>query len=487
MAQENIYTNPEQPERFRKISYWDTRIHNADLNNYEGWLVATYGSTNESAIGKWRKEKLDEIKRRREFAILEDDGTITMSSYNDFLNTDVSEGLQYDELVIGEKDTPFDLTAKENSGTTQSAYRATSCVLNMSDTCIPGTQEIAYLTGSPTIVSEGVRAIGSVESLQYDWINADVKAAWAGGWTGKGINIAVADDFAVDEPSETFAGSRDATVDGKDATLRTIVQIPHGRIVEMIAAGHHVIGGDWTIRSDNYDVSCGDNTCSRYITAQGQFANGPILGIAEGATTSRLDFLTNQSYLDMSDTGSALDLRGYDIFNMSFGVSGTTENQYVYDYFKNTFDHTETLDSTKGTLIVKSAGNDSEPTHNGRINNALIDSEYEDSTLIVGATVSETNNALASYSNTAGTLKGNFVVDAGTSFLNSVNGTSFAAPRVSGKAALVMHKFDNINAVQTADIIKSTADDLGAVGVDDVFGHGKVNLGRALSPIGDLN
>ena len=72
-------------------------------------------------------------------------------------------------------------------------------------------------------------------------------------------------------------------------------------------------------------------------------------------------------------------------------------------------------------------------------------------------------------------------------------GTSYAAPRVSGAAALVMHKFET-NAVNTKKIILETADGLGSCrGVakriscaDNQYGHGKLNVGAALSPVGKL-
>ena len=44
----------------------------------------------------------------------------------------------------------------------------------------------------------------------------------------------------------------------------------------------------------------------------------------------------------------------------------------------------------------------------------------------------------------------------------------------------------NTNAADTRDILFETADDIGAPGVDSVFGHGRLNARRALSPLGAL-
>ena len=65
-------------------------------------------------------------------------------------------------------------------------------------------------------------------------------------------------------------------------------------------------------------------------------------------------------------------------------------------------------------------------------------------------------------------------------------GTSFAAPRVTGKMAITAQKFPNLNAEQLVNLAKHTATDLGDSGVDRIYGHGKINLTGMLSPIGRL-
>ena len=68
---------------------------------------------------------------------------------------------------------------------------------------------------------------------------------------------------------------------------------------------------------------------------------------------------------------------------------------------------------------------------------------------------------------------------------SGISGNSLAAPRVAGAAALIKHKFGT-NSANTKQILLSTADDLGAVGTDPVFGRRLLNVGRALSPVGTL-
>ncbi len=62
----------------------------------------------------------------------------------------------------------------------------------------------------------------------------------------------------------------------------------------------------------------------------------------------------------------------------------------------------------------------------------------------------------------------------------SYSGTSMAAPHVAGAAALVRQVAPALPPGQVADIIRASADDLGAPGPDAHAGHGRLNVARAL-------
>ena len=62
------------------------------------------------------------------------------------------------------------------------------------------------------------------------------------------------------------------------------------------------------------------------------------------------------------------------------------------------------------------------------------------------------------------------------------SGTSFAAPHVSGAAAVLKSAFPNLGAKQVVTLLLMTAQDLGDPGVDDVYGHGLVDLEKATRP-----
>jgi subtilisin family serine protease len=111
--------------------------------------------------------------------------------------------------------------------------------------------------------------------------------------------------------------------------------------------------------------------------------------------------------------------------------------------------------------------------------------------IVVGALNADASD-IASFSNRAGITKSNYILAPGTGNvggniaggLESGNGTSYATPIVSGAMALMYQKWPALTGRAMADILFATADDMGAVGVDDIYGNGKLNLNKAFSPVG---
>lgn len=157
-------------------------------------------------------------------------------------------------------------------------------------------------------------------------------------------------------------------------------------------------------------------------------------------------------------------------------------------------------------VIVRAAGNDGagaihEP-FSGTASTAL-------SHLLIVGSVDENNN-LSSFSNRPGNaciaarttctaserISNFFIVAPGRDILSDypgqqlafASGTSMAAPHVAGAVALVaedgMRKNVALTPTQIATIIKKSATDLGAKGVDAVYGWGLLNVTAALAPVG---
>lgn len=74
-----------------------------------------------------------------------------------------------------------------------------------------------------------------------------------------------------------------------------------------------------------------------------------------------------------------------------------------------------------------------------------------------------------------------------TAFTPPLTGASMAAPHVAGAAALLLQAAPNLTPQQVVEILLTTARDVGDPGFDPVYGHGMLDVGNALAPIGELN
>ncbi|MGR3433714.1 MAG: S8 family serine peptidase [Shimia sp.] len=87
------------------------------------------------------------------------------------------------------------------------------------------------------------------------------------------------------------------------------------------------------------------------------------------------------------------------------------------------------------------------------------------------------------YYNDGGKFTGGIRYD-GEAYL-ATDGTSMAAPHVSGALAILMEAYPNETPGDLVALMFRTAEDLGAPGVDAIYGHGLIRLDRALAgPIG---
>jgi autotransporter-associated beta strand protein len=113
--------------------------------------------------------------------------------------------------------------------------------------------------------------------------------------------------------------------------------------------------------------------------------------------------------------------------------------------------------------------------------------------LAVAALDTATPTQLASYSNACGLARNYCLVAPGTAVFTGHtdtagsttyyygSGTSYAAPLVSGAAALVWEKYPYFNNDLVRQTLLGTATDLGQPGPDDVFGYGLLNVGKAIA------
>ncbi|GAB2703159.1 S8 family peptidase [Paenibacillus thermoaerophilus] len=156
---------------------------------------------------------------------------------------------------------------------------------------------------------------------------------------------------------------------------------------------------------------------------------------------------------------------GARVINLSLG--NYADAQFLHDAIKYAFD--------RDVVLVAAMGNDntSRPSY---------PAAYPE-VLAVGAT--DSNKARASFSNYGSHIG---VTAPGVSIASTylrgqyaaLSGTSMASPHVAALAALIRSVNPSLRNTDVYEIIKQTAEDLGAPGKDNYFGYGQINVARAL-------
>jgi subtilisin family serine protease len=355
-----------------------------------------------------------------------------------------------------------------------------------------------------------LRGWSTVQGIQGSWINADVRSAWQQGWTGKGIKIGVIDDFTVDDFSDLKnipLANACETVDGLRLCTNSqnlYIRMTHGEQVVAIAGGgfSSLVGAKFET-----GIITGLGSFNTY-SAVGQVGidlSYPVFGVAKDATILRNDFLTYQRSTQglfgefrrwgVGSDSASRSYRELKVVNLSLG--GTSRNPIQN---RATFDQQLLLANQSivpDAIFVKAAGNNACTASNTNcdpINAVFMASpQFKEKTVLVGA-LDRAGGGIASYSNRAGAYGERFLLAEGTALSlddTPIVGTSFAAPRVSGYAAIIRQKFPNLSAENTAKVLLDTARWNSGWGPRDaeriaIYGRGEADLGRALAPSGSL-
>lgn len=366
-----------------------------------------------------------------------------------------------------------------------------------------------------------------------------VTAAWTAGWTGKGTTISVIDDFNTTSTKTVIFDQATRKKDDSDwygtytaeyyVTYTLDALVSHGNLVANIAGGDfsaaktastktlkartdsNLINGSCVINtrtSSYFSPTCSSSFYKSYylagVTQTATLRTQPVPGVAAEAfvVTNTINLSSSQNPIQ-----TVADIQGHlqnssavDVINLSLGSEIPTSNR--------TFDEVMTevqkfpLPRQIDSVITVAAGNGGAPCATADLNgcNAVavalaFQNQTKKSTIVVGAlTGSGTSENMSTYSTRAGILADRFILANGeTGFFTGMQGTSFAAPRVAGVAAILKQKYPSLTSAQIADVILLSADkDINNdgtpdfTGVSPFFGHGKLSLSRALTLAGAL-
>jgi subtilisin family serine protease len=236
----------------------------------------------------------------------------------------------------------------------------------------------------------------------------------------------------------------------------------HPDLQANIVGGKNFVAKGLTVDPAKWDDDNGHGTHVAGTVAAVDNTVG-VVGVAPSASLLAAKVLNRQGSGYLSDVMAGVDYcvqNGAKVVSMSLGSN--SDVQALHDAVDAAY--------ASGVLLVAAAGND----YGGPVS---YPAAY-DSVIAVSAT--DSNNNLASFSNVGPEVE---LAAPGVSILSTykdggyatLSGTSMATPHVSGVAALAVQANPLMTNAEIRALLQSTADDLGAVGKDNLFGYGLVD------------
>jgi len=381
---------------------------------------------------------------------------------------------------------------------------------------------------------------------------------WKNGWNGQGVGVTVIDDFKTQLTTQSpglVTGPVTMTRVKTDATGTAsasyeqyfrhaprpysyrntlgVTVMTHGDIVAGIAAGDEKTTASFLDPTNGYQISAfnfsntSPSSCTKAPPTTTLTCDNPLFtgaagvssrvsyrlapGIARGATLTTEPVLlgagtdSKQQWANIS--GAMTNAKTSKVINLSLGAL-IANNDLSVDEMLAVLDASP-YTSAPDAVFTVAAGNDSGPCNKSEskqifngCNTVAVALVYQaptkSSTLVVGA-LDRDGKGIAKYSNRAGLLAQRYLLAPGSSgYVDASNtgiaGTSFAAPRVAGAAAILRGMYPNLSAAEIANsLLLSANKDIDGDGTPEfsgvslVYGHGKLDLQRAISYLkGDL-
>jgi serine protease AprX len=235
-------------------------------------------------------------------------------------------------------------------------------------------------------------------------------------------------------------------------------------------------------QTDSYDDNGHGTHCASLVAGEAG------TGVAPGAKLVVIKVMDRDGACYLSDALNALDWclenkDRYGIRVVSFSVGGESPS-----------DGTSLLDEAcnkmveKGLVMCVAAGN------SGPAASSIVIPGDAENVITVGAV--DSSGTIFELSSRGPTAKGDTKPDLVTlgvdvvsalagskSGKSALSGTSMAVPQVSGAVALLLEAKSDLEPPDVKRVLLKTADDLGASGLDNVYGYGALNLTGALQSI----
>lgn len=268
-----------------------------------------------------------------------------------------------------------------------------------------------------------------------------------------------------------------------DEYNRNATQYDEIQLAYSIARGYTGVGTNIAV----FDTALG--TSAKHA----EYVMDTITPIAPNATTEHYSIAYNTNdFMPYDEIGAIIaETKGANVYNNSWNTPQNANtiknrNQLANLTSQNFIDAISTAAIQKDAIFVWAAGNDSN-TQSGMLSSMPnVMPELNGHFVNVVAWDSEIS-ALAEYSNACGVTQNYCITAPGTISMSNgrtKRGTSFAAPVVSAAIAVIREAWDYLPSETITQILFDTAADLGEAGVDEIYGHGMLDLEAATRPIG---
>ena len=351
------------------------------------------------------------------------------------------------------------------------------------------------------------------DNLEWDEVNEVCQASAGnpnGGVNGGGIGMEPAWDISTGNTSvivavldtgvayEDFNDSNNAGCYNRVGNLRTCRPTidTYFQAPDLADTNFLILTGSDLVNGDDHPND--DESHGTHVTGTVAQSTNNNLGVAGMAFNTRimpvkvLDANGSGLFDVIADAIHFATDNGADVINMSLG--STADAQILEDAVAYAFNN--------GVTVVSSAGNDFQ------VGNPInYPAAYDAYVIAVGAT--RYDEQRAPYSSTGsyvdiaapggdtsedqnsdgyadGVLQQTFDDNSDTGVFSYwfFQGTSMAAPHVSALAALILSVDSSLSPSQIRNVIELTAEDRGAIGRDDEYGHGIIDAFAALSSLG---
>lgn len=251
------------------------------------------------------------------------------------------------------------------------------------------------------------------------------------------------------------------------ALIDTGVDAKHRDLKGAVLPGRSTLNNQWADSTGREDPEGHGTNMAGIIAGRGHGSGDGVLGIAPAAKILPISAPIN-GYSSSSFMTKAIDFaiaQHAGVINMSFGSPG---DETMHAAIRKA--------QAADIVLVGTSGNRGDPgDYPGKYPEVLTVGAYGQ------------NHKIASFSITGPQVDlaapGDQIVTTshGPTEYDIGNGTSEAAAMVSGAAALIRAEYPKMSAAEVVHRLTATADDAGSAGRDNTYGHGRLNIVKALT------